>query len=129
MKRKAQPSETADLSCEVCGQMPEPTKTRLTLANIAVMLPIELLVHAADAEIIGVHPRARHRFVQARHPGAPSRALDRRFDESDLIPVAKLPHRAPGEFACLMGGESLHTDACPLDPLLDTSCAASPGGE
>ncbi|APX02161.1 amino acid-binding protein [Arthrobacter sp. QXT-31] len=36
----------SELSCEVCGQMPEPTKTRLTLANVAVMLPIELLVHA-----------------------------------------------------------------------------------
>ncbi|UKA54304.1 amino acid-binding protein [Arthrobacter sp. FW305-BF8] len=36
----------AELSCEVCGQMPEPTKTRLTAANVAVMLPIELLVHA-----------------------------------------------------------------------------------
>ncbi|WP_427135407.1 amino acid-binding protein [Pseudarthrobacter sp. S9] len=41
---------TAELSCEVCGQMPEPTKARLTLANIAVMLPIELLVHAAVVE-------------------------------------------------------------------------------
>jgi hypothetical protein len=30
--------------------MPEPTKARLTLANIAVMLPIELLVHAAVVE-------------------------------------------------------------------------------
>ena len=38
---------TSELSCEVCGQMPEPTKTRLTLANVAVMLPIELVVHAA----------------------------------------------------------------------------------
>ena len=36
-----------ELTCEVCGQMPEPTKTRLTLANVAVMLPIELVVHAA----------------------------------------------------------------------------------
>jgi hypothetical protein len=43
---------TSELSCEVCGQMPEPTKTRLTLANIAVMLPIELLVHAA---VVGTH--------------------------------------------------------------------------
>jgi hypothetical protein len=50
MKRKAQSPEPAELSCEVCGQMPEPTKTRLTLANIAVMLPIELLVHAAVVE-------------------------------------------------------------------------------
>ncbi|SDO93452.1 hypothetical protein SAMN04487914_101201 [Arthrobacter sp. ok909] len=43
---------SSELSCEVCGQMPEPTKTRLTLANIAVMLPIELLVHAA---VVGTH--------------------------------------------------------------------------
>jgi hypothetical protein len=50
MKPKVQSPVTADLSCEVCGQMPEPTKTRLTLANIAVMLPIELLVHAAVVE-------------------------------------------------------------------------------
>lgn len=41
---------TSELSCEVCGLMPEPTKARLTLANIAVMLPIELLVHAAVVE-------------------------------------------------------------------------------
>ena len=30
--------------------MPEPPKTRLTLANVAVMLPIELLVHALVVE-------------------------------------------------------------------------------
>jgi hypothetical protein len=42
----------SELSCEVCGQMPEPTKTRLTLANVAVMLPIELAVHAA---VVGTH--------------------------------------------------------------------------
>jgi hypothetical protein len=42
----------SELSCDVCGQMPEPTKARLTLANIAVMLPIELLVHAA---VVGTH--------------------------------------------------------------------------
>lgn len=50
MKPKAQSPITTDLSCEVCGQMPEPTKTRLTVANVAVMLPIELLVHAAVVE-------------------------------------------------------------------------------
>jgi hypothetical protein len=54
MKRNASGSEpvraAAELSCDVCGQMPEPTKARLTLANIAVMLPIELLVHAAVVE-------------------------------------------------------------------------------
>lgn len=47
MKPNPSTPVTADLLCEVCGQLPEPTKTRLTLANIAVMLPIELLVHAA----------------------------------------------------------------------------------
>lgn len=35
------------LACEVCGQLPHPQKVRLTLANVAVMLPIELVVHAA----------------------------------------------------------------------------------
>jgi hypothetical protein len=50
MKPRAQTPATSELSCEVCGQMPEPTKARLTLANIAVMLPIELLVHAAVVE-------------------------------------------------------------------------------
>jgi hypothetical protein len=50
MKPKVNIPLPADLSCEVCGQMPEPTKARLTLANIAVMLPIELLVHAAVVE-------------------------------------------------------------------------------
>ncbi|HET6240798.1 MAG TPA: ACT domain-containing protein [Arthrobacter sp.] len=50
MKPRAQTPAPSELSCEVCGQMPEPTKARLTLANIAVMLPIELLVHAAVVE-------------------------------------------------------------------------------
>lgn len=47
MKPNPSTSVTADLLCDVCGQLPEPPKARLTLANIAVMLPIELLVHAA----------------------------------------------------------------------------------
>ena len=47
MKPGARNAHTFDLRCEVCGLMPEPTKARLTLANVAVMLPIELLVHAA----------------------------------------------------------------------------------
>ncbi|HET7782872.1 MULTISPECIES: ACT domain-containing protein [Micrococcaceae] len=46
MKPSARTTPEAELSCEVCGLMPEPTRTRLTLANVAVMLPIELLVHA-----------------------------------------------------------------------------------
>ncbi|MET4137096.1 amino acid-binding protein [Pseudarthrobacter sp. PvP090] len=48
----SQAPAASELSCEVCGQMPEPTKTRLTLANVAVMLPIELAVHAA---VVGTH--------------------------------------------------------------------------
>jgi hypothetical protein len=35
------------LTCDSCGQLPHPAKARLTLANVAAMLPIELLVHAA----------------------------------------------------------------------------------
>lgn len=50
MKPNTSTPVTADLLCEVCGQLPEPPKARLTLANIAVMLPIELLVHAAVVE-------------------------------------------------------------------------------
>lgn len=50
LNARTQPPVTAELSCEVCGQLPEPTKARLTLANIAVMLPIELLVHAVVVE-------------------------------------------------------------------------------
>jgi hypothetical protein len=50
MKPTASNPAASDLSCEVCGLMPEPTKTRLTVANVAVMLPIELLVHALVVE-------------------------------------------------------------------------------
>ena len=35
------------LLCDSCGQLPHPSKSRLTLANVAAMLPIELVVHAA----------------------------------------------------------------------------------
>jgi hypothetical protein len=50
MRHTAHNPLSLDLSCEVCGMMPEPTKTRLTLANVAAMLPIELLVHALVVE-------------------------------------------------------------------------------
>jgi hypothetical protein len=50
MKPSARNTPAAELSCEVCGLMPEPPKARLTLANVAVMLPIELLVHAMVVE-------------------------------------------------------------------------------
>ncbi|WP_050057208.1 ACT domain-containing protein [Pseudarthrobacter siccitolerans] len=50
MKPPASNTPAAELSCEVCGMMPEPPKARLTLANVAVMLPIELLVHALVVE-------------------------------------------------------------------------------
>ncbi|HEY1157777.1 MAG TPA: amino acid-binding protein, partial [Arthrobacter sp.] len=46
MKHPSSHPTAKELRCEVCGQMPEPPKARLTLANVAVMLPIELLVHA-----------------------------------------------------------------------------------
>lgn len=52
MKSSRRPAATAELQCDACGQLPEPTKARLTLANVAVMLPIELLVHAL---VVGTH--------------------------------------------------------------------------
>jgi hypothetical protein len=47
MKREDRDAAAAALACDVCGQLPHPHKLRLTLANVAAMLPIELLVHAA----------------------------------------------------------------------------------
>lgn len=47
MKRTDRNAAAAALACDVCGQLPHPHKARLTLANVAVMLPIELVVHAA----------------------------------------------------------------------------------
>jgi hypothetical protein len=47
MKRTDRDAAAAALTCDVCGQLPHPHKVRLTLANVAVMLPIELVVHAA----------------------------------------------------------------------------------
>ncbi len=50
MKHPSSHPAAKELRCEVCGQMPEPPKARLTAANVAVMLPIELLVHALVVE-------------------------------------------------------------------------------
>ncbi|MCG2624132.1 amino acid-binding protein, partial [Arthrobacter sp. I2-34] len=47
MKRRDSETAGAALACDSCGQLPHPEKVRLTLANVAAMLPIELLVHAA----------------------------------------------------------------------------------
>lgn len=38
---------TDALACEVCGRLPAPPRARLTAANVLVMLPLELAVHAA----------------------------------------------------------------------------------
>jgi hypothetical protein len=47
MRPKSRSGNQPDLACGNCGQLPEPPKARLTAANIAAMLPIELAVHAA----------------------------------------------------------------------------------
>ncbi|OUM41819.1 acetolactate synthase small subunit [Arthrobacter sedimenti] len=49
-------STAASLRCDSCGQLPEPGKVRLTLANVAVMLPIELAVHAAVVQTHLAYP-------------------------------------------------------------------------
>ena len=43
---------TADLHCPDCGQLPEVSRTRLTVANVLTILPIELVVHAL---VVGTH--------------------------------------------------------------------------
>jgi hypothetical protein len=37
---------TSGLACEVCGRLPHPRKLRLTIAKLAAIFPIELLLHA-----------------------------------------------------------------------------------
>jgi hypothetical protein len=46
MRRRNNRVSTTELHCDSCGALPEPGRSRLTLANVAVMLPIELVVHA-----------------------------------------------------------------------------------
>ena len=41
------PEVTGDLGCEACGRLPSPPRTRLTVANLAMMVPIELIFNAA----------------------------------------------------------------------------------
>lgn len=49
----------AELSCEVCGRLPEPPKTRLTVASFAAMLPLELaapavIIHTALPDVVKI---------------------------------------------------------------------------
>ncbi|MFF2549618.1 amino acid-binding protein [Nocardia sp. NPDC058058] len=39
-------SEVHALACEVCGRLPHPRRTRLTLAKLAAVFPVELALHA-----------------------------------------------------------------------------------
>lgn len=39
-------TEIHALACEVCGRLPHPTRTRLALAKLAAVLPVELALHA-----------------------------------------------------------------------------------
>ena len=41
------------LACEVCGRLPHPGRTRLTLAKLAAVFPVELAVHAL---VVHLHP-------------------------------------------------------------------------
>lgn len=40
-------ARAGELACEVCGRLPAPPRVRLTVANVAMMVPIELIVNAA----------------------------------------------------------------------------------
>lgn len=39
-------TEVHALACEVCGRLPHPRRTRLTLAKLAAVFPVEFLLHA-----------------------------------------------------------------------------------
>ncbi|WP_327140246.1 amino acid-binding protein [Nocardia sp. NBC_01327] len=39
-------TEVHALACEVCGRLPHPRRTRLTLAKLAAVFPVELALHA-----------------------------------------------------------------------------------
>ncbi|WP_157556745.1 amino acid-binding protein [Nocardia acidivorans] len=39
-------SEVHALACEICGRLPHPRRTRLTLAKLAAVFPVELALHA-----------------------------------------------------------------------------------
>ncbi|MBF6522050.1 ACT domain-containing protein [Nocardia farcinica] len=41
------------LACEVCGRLPHPPRTRLALAKLAAVFPVELCLHAV---VIHLHP-------------------------------------------------------------------------
>ncbi|MFD6395171.1 amino acid-binding protein [Nocardia sp. NPDC060249] len=41
------------LACEVCGRLPHPGRTRLTLAKLAAVFPVELALHAL---VVHLHP-------------------------------------------------------------------------
>lgn len=43
---RAARTTAAALACDVCGRLPHPPRTRLTLAKLATIFPLELLVHA-----------------------------------------------------------------------------------
>jgi hypothetical protein len=53
MKRNHAHAGFSSLACDSCGRMPEPTRTRRTLAEVLAILPIELVVHAlvVDTEL------------------------------------------------------------------------------
>ena len=42
-----------ELACEVCGRLPHPRRTRLALAKLAAVFPVELALHAL---VIHLHP-------------------------------------------------------------------------
>lgn len=44
---EALPEAAENRGCEACGRMPSPPRTRLTVANLAMMVPMELVFNAA----------------------------------------------------------------------------------
>lgn len=91
----------SELACEVCGRYPEPTRLRLTLANVAAMLPIELGVHALVVgtgwpllvKVLLLAVTATALVIWVAEPGA--RRLFRSWLHAPALRRRRMLHEAP----------------------------------
>ena len=86
MKPTARNHAAADLSCEVCGLMPEPTKARLTLANV-----VSVTVYVKDLAQFRAMDDVYETFFRA---GLPARSV---------VEVSRLPRGAVVEISVIAG--------------------------
>jgi len=92
---------TAELRCDDCGQLPEASKTRQTVADVVTILPIELVVHAVVvhtelpyvAKVIVLALTATILVIWVAEPGA--RRLLRRWLHAPALLRRSTLHDSP----------------------------------